>query len=88
MGAVGIDPFVFKIMAVISVLVVTSLMLFIWKFTAPKEGNNNNREKSENEEIENEKQVLLPDQTVYCYAYHPFNSVERNGEKTGSDKKN
>jgi hypothetical protein len=62
MEPVRIDPFFFKILAVI---VVTSLMFFIWKFMAPKEGKNN-REKSENgKEIENEKLVLLPDQTVY-----------------------
>lgn len=33
---IGIDPFVYKIMAVVSIVVVVSLMLFIWKYTAPK----------------------------------------------------
>jgi hypothetical protein len=45
--ATGIDPLVYKIMAILSIVVVVSLMLFIWKYTAPKESNEVEEEEEE-----------------------------------------
>lgn len=49
--SIGIDPLVYKIMALISIVVVVSLMLFIWKYTAPKA----NGEVEADEEVEGPK---------------------------------
>lgn len=68
--SIGIDPLVYKIMALISVVVVVSLMLFIWKYTAPKEngevGGDEEGEEPKKKGKKNKKRPEENDEAV-CY---------------------
>lgn len=44
MATIGIDPFVYKIVAALSVLVIGSLMLLVWKIAAPPSQNSDGAE--------------------------------------------